>query len=159
MITDMDQGKAAEHLVVADLLLNGFQAYLSDQGLPYDVVLNVGGRLRKVQVKSTIKQRAVPQRTLERPGYLFNHKRSGKGGLRRYIGNEFDLFAFVALDIRCIAYMPFDMAPKSSLILRPPGQEPAKHALRVENIDQMPIRWALGHFATTELTEARHVPA
>lgn len=159
MITDMDQGKAAEHLVVADLLLNGFQAYLSDQGLPYDVVLDVGGRLLKVQVKSTLKQRAVPQRALERPGYLFNHKRAGKGGVRQYIGNEFDLFAFVALDVRCIAYLPFANAPKASLILRPPGQEPAKHAQRMENIDQMPIRWALGQFAAMEEQEARHVPA
>jgi len=76
---------------------------------------------------------------LERPGYLFNHKRSGKNGVRRYDGTEFDIFAFVALDIRCVAYMAFHDAPKACLILRPPGQAPAPHALRAENIDQLPF--------------------
>jgi hypothetical protein len=31
-------GKAAEHLVCADLLMKGYKAFLSAQGLPYDVI-------------------------------------------------------------------------------------------------------------------------
>lgn len=138
-VSDLELGKAAEHLVAADLILSGYRAFLSDQGLPYDVVVDLDGRLVRLQVKATRMQRSVPQRTLERPGYLFNHKRSGKNGSRSYSGTEFDIFAFVALDIRCVAYMPFRDAPKQCLILRPPGQLPAKHATRAENIDQLPF--------------------
>jgi hypothetical protein len=35
-------GKAAEHLVCADLLMKGYNAFLSAQGLPYDVVIDQG---------------------------------------------------------------------------------------------------------------------
>lgn len=152
-VSDLEIGKAAEHLVAADLILSGYRAFLSDQGLPYDVVVDLDGRLVRVQVKATRMQRSVPQRTLERPGYLFNHKRSGKNGSRSYAGTEFDIFAFVALDIRCVAYMPFRDAPKQCLILRPPGQMPAKHATRAENIDQLPFgvaveRW-MARYAKT----------
>ena len=134
-ISDLEAGKAAEYLVVADLILQGYSAFLSDQGLPFDVVVDVRGHLYKIQVKATRCQRSVPQRVLERPGYLFNHKRAGKAGARAYSGSEFDLYAFVALDIRCVAYLAFQDAPSQAIILRPPGQTPALHATRLENID------------------------
>ena len=41
-IPDLELGKAAEHLVVADLILSGYRAYLTEQGLPYDVVVTRG---------------------------------------------------------------------------------------------------------------------
>ena len=158
-ISDMEAGKAAEHLVVADLILGGYRAFLSDQGLPYDVIVDLDGYLLRLQVKATRQQRAIPQRVLTRPGYMFAHKRAGKGGAKHYAATDFDLYAFVALDIRCIAYMAFADAPKSSLILRPPGQAPARHATRAENIDQMPFdvaveRWQnfTGIEATLEST-------
>jgi hypothetical protein len=141
-LSDLAAGKAAEHLVVADLILQGYTAFLSDQGLPFDVVVEFAGRLLRIQVKATRCQRSVPQRVLERPGYLFSHKRAGKAGARAYRGDEFDLYAFVALDIRCVAYLPYSQAPSQSLILRPPGQVPAPHATRMENIDQMPFERA-----------------
>jgi len=37
-IDDMQVGKAGEYLVCADLISKGYVAYLSEQGLPYDVV-------------------------------------------------------------------------------------------------------------------------
>ncbi len=67
-ISDLEVGKAAEHLVVADLILSGYRAYLTDQGLPYDVVVDVGGRLYRVQVKATRGLRPVPQRAAFTPG-------------------------------------------------------------------------------------------
>lgn len=142
-VTDLELGKAAEHLVAADLILQGYPAFLSDQGLPYDVIVEAEGRLLRVQVKATRGQRSVPQRKLERPGYLFHHKRAGKRGSRAYEGHEFDLYAFVAMDVRAIAYLPYRLSPTNCLILRPPGQEPAAHASRAQNIDQMPFEWAL----------------
>jgi hypothetical protein len=39
---ELEMGKAAEHLVCADLLMKGYNAFLSAQGLPYDVVIDQG---------------------------------------------------------------------------------------------------------------------
>lgn len=128
---------------MADLILAGHRAYLSDQGLPYDVVVDVDGELHRIQVKSTRGMRPVPQRAAFTPGYLFFVRRSGKGGRRLYADNAFDLVAFVALDIRVIAYMPFDKGLKGTLILRPPGAQITRSTRRMQNIDQFPIADAL----------------
>ena len=109
-VDDLEIGKAAEHLVVADLILSGYRAYLTDQGLPYDVVIDEGGILYRLQVKATCQVRPVPQRKAFTPGYLFHVRRAGKGGRRVYQRDDFDLVALVALDIRVIAYMPRAMS-------------------------------------------------
>lgn len=62
LVDDMQAGKAGEYLVCADLILKGFVAYPSEQGLPYDVVLDCGGKLLKVQVKATRTHKQTPQR-------------------------------------------------------------------------------------------------
>lgn len=142
-ISDLEIGKAAEHLVVADLILAGYRAYLTDQGLPYDVVLDDGGRFYRVQVKATRGRRAVPQRAAHTPGYLFHVRRSGKGGKRRYSDSDFDLVALVALDIRAIAYLPLADLPQAMIVLRPPGHLPAVNAQRAENMDGFPLEPAL----------------
>jgi len=142
-LSDLEFGKAAEHLVVADLILSGHRAYLSDQGLPYDVVIDDAGTLYRIQVKATRTVRPVPQRAIFTPGYLFHVRRAGKGGKRRYENGEFDLVAFVALDIRMIAYMPFIDAIKQSIVLRPPGHTAGSSAKRLQNIDGFPLAAAL----------------
>ncbi len=129
--------------MVADLILQGYRAYLTDQGLPYDVVLDIDNKLLRIQVKATREHRAVPQRRSHLPAYQFHVRRAGKGGRRRYRGTEFDLLAFVALDTRVIAYMPFTDGLRQIIILRPAGHRPAKNATRRENIDQFPIKTAL----------------
>lgn len=138
-VSDLELGKAAEHLVVADLILQGYRAYLSDQGLPYDVVVDLHGTLLRIQVKATREQRPVPQRAAFTPGYLFHVRRAGKGGLRRYSQGEFDILAFVALDIRKIAYMHFTDGLKQSIVLRPPAHVAAANAARRQNIDEFPF--------------------
>lgn len=142
-VNDLDIGKAAEHLVMADLILGGHSAYLTDQRAAYNIAIDAGDRFFRVQVKATRALRAVPQRAAHTPGYLFNVKRAGQKGLRRYGAKEFDILALVALDIRAIAYMPFPGIVPESIILRPPGAKPAKNASRTENIDQFPIEKAL----------------
>jgi len=42
---ELQIGKAGEYLVCADLILKGFIAYPSEQGLPYDVFLDIDGKL------------------------------------------------------------------------------------------------------------------
>jgi len=118
-INDLQAGKAGVYLVCADLILAGYIAFPSEEGLCFDVVVEVGGRLLKVQVKTTRRPRAVPQRAHHVPGYLFNIKRTGKNGSRCYATGDVDLFALVALDSREIGYLAFADV-KQSMVFRCP---------------------------------------
>jgi len=108
MIRDSKQlqvGKAGEYLVCADLIIKGFIAFPSEQGLPYDVLLDTGTKLLKVQVKTTEKPLKVNQRIGDSVFYKFAIKRAGVGGKTRYNENEIDLFALVCLDTMKIGYI------------------------------------------------------
>lgn len=102
---EMQIGKAGEYLVCADLILKGFVAYPSEQGLPYDVVLDIDGKLYKVQVKTTTTYRTVPQRKGDVKSYVFSINRKGKYGKKRYGKDEIDIFALVCLDTKQIGYL------------------------------------------------------
>lgn len=119
VISDLQSGKAGEYLVCADLILQGYIAFPSEQGLPYDVVVDVGSRLLKVQVKTTRQPRTLTQRAEHMTGYLFHVRRVGKGGQRRYTDADVDLFALVALDARSIGYVPVNVAG-TTMIFRVP---------------------------------------
>ena len=126
IVTDLAAGTAAEHLVCADLLLDGWRAFLADQNCPYDVAVEIDGRLVRVQVKSTRQQRAIPQRATHIPAYMWHVRRAGKRGQRTYAADEFDLLALVALDIRRIAYLP-PSEHRQTVHIRPPGAPGGKH--------------------------------
>ena len=102
---ELQIGKAGEYLVCADLILKGFVAYPSEQGLPYDVVLDIDGKLYKVQVKTTEKYKTIPQHQIDTKAYIFNIKRKGKYGKKRYANDEIDIFALVCLDTMQIGYI------------------------------------------------------
>ena len=108
---EMQIGKAGEYLVCADLILKCFVAYPSEQGLPYDVVLDIDGKLYKVQVKTTTTYRTIPQRKDDMKSYVFNIKRKGKYGKKRYANDEIDIFALVCLDTMQIGYIKNDDMP------------------------------------------------
>ena len=108
---ELQTGKAGEYLVCADLILKGFVAFPSEQGLPYDVLLDTGKRLLKVQVKTTSGARKVPQRNKETQAYIFNVKRNGKNNKSRYQNGEIDLFALVCLDVMKVGYVVTDGMP------------------------------------------------
>ena len=118
---ELNLGKAAEHLVCADLLMRGYSAFLSDQGLPYDVIINLADRLVRVQVKATSKPKNPMPTTRVSDGYFFHVRRAGRGGERVYGSDEFDLFALVALDIRRIAYFAHVDLGLQTICLRVPG--------------------------------------
>lgn len=108
MIRDSKQlqiGKAGEYLVCADLILKGFIAFPSEQGLPYDILLDTGKKLLRVQVKTTEKPREVKQRKNPIPAYIFSIKRAGANGKTRYEESEIDLFALVCLDTMQVGYL------------------------------------------------------
>lgn len=122
---DLSCGKAGEHLVCADLILHGYGAFLSDQGLPFDVVADINGRLMKIQVKTTRKPMAVPQRAVRTDKYLFHVRRCGKGGRMSYQDGDIDLFALVAIDTKAIAYLHPSQV-KQTMFFMPEYSQPSK---------------------------------
>ena len=102
---ELQIGKAGEYLVCADAIMKGLIAFPSEQGLPYDVLIDNGKRLLRVQVKTTTAPRIVPQREIESRAYIFNIKRHGKNNQARYDDGEVDLFALVCLDTRLVGYL------------------------------------------------------
>ena len=123
--SDLAVGTAAEHLVCFDLLMAGYRAFLADQNCPYDVAVDLGGTLIRIQVKATRAQRAIPQRSTFIPAYMFHVRRAGKAGRRNYQDDSFDALALVALDIRAIAYLPPELV-KQTVHIRPPGASGGK---------------------------------
>ena len=118
--TDLAVGTAAEQLVCFDLLMAGWRAFLADQNCPYDVAVETGGRLVRIQVKATRRARQVPQRIHESSAYMWHVRRAGKGGHRAYMDGEFDALALVALDVKRIAYLPPE-DQKQTVHIRVPG--------------------------------------
>ena len=116
-LSDLAAGKAGEYLVCAEIILRGHTAFLSEQGLPFDVIADVGGRLLRVQVKTTRGPRTIPQRANHTSGYLFHIKRCGKGGARTYNNGDVDMFALVALDTRDMGFVPASRA-RQTMIFR-----------------------------------------
>jgi hypothetical protein len=99
----LQQGKAAEHLVVFDLIMQGYQAFLADQGMPFDVVVVLpSGTLQRVQVKSSGKQITTGKN--HTPHYRFNLRR-GVGTRSRSSAADSDVVAFVAVDARKVGYL------------------------------------------------------
>ena len=117
-ISDMQIGKAGEYLVCAELIIKGFIAYPSEQGLPYDVVMDYNGRLLKVQVKTTRGLRNVLQRKNPINAYQFNIKRCGKKNKQMHTSESVDLFALVALDTKQIGFM-LNKDVKQTMAFRP----------------------------------------
>lgn len=124
-ISDLAAGKVGEYLVCADLILRGYTAFPSERGLPYDVVADIGGRLFKVQVKTTRGLRQVTQRKNDASGYLFHINRCGKGGTRNYLDEDVNLFALVALDDKIIGYASPDSIRRTMMFRAP--QNRGKH--------------------------------
>ena len=102
---DLEIGLAGEYIACADLLIKGLTAYPTEQGLPYDLVIDNGKRLLKCQVKTTSKPRIIPQRNTETKAYIFNIKRHGKNNKTRYTKNDVDVFALVELETRSVVYL------------------------------------------------------
>ena len=113
---ELQQGKAAEHLVVADLILAGYQAFLADAGSPYDVVIDVGGgRLDTIQVKSCA--RAKTTRRGKTPAYHFS-LRQGRDGKAQNDQGIISWFAFVTIDTRHIAYLPTNALTRKGRLIQ-----------------------------------------
>lgn len=102
---ELQIGKAGEYMTCSDLIMKGLIAYPSEQGLPYDVLIDTGKKLLKCQVKTTTEPRCIPQRTKKSYAYIFNIKRHGKNNKLIYSKFEVDVFALVSLDTRQVGYL------------------------------------------------------
>lgn len=118
---EMEAGRAGEYLVLADLLLNGWVAYPTSQGVPYDVAVDIGKKVIRVQVKSTLMPKNSDYRNGGAPLYMFHTKRAGKAGKRRYGVDDFDILALVGLDRRLVAYYAFHESRHDCIGIRVPG--------------------------------------
>jgi hypothetical protein len=102
---DLMIGVAGEHLVCFDLIAKGFTAFMTEQGLPYDLIADINGKLTKIQVKATRTHRVTPQRKKHYPSYTFNIRKCGKGGRSSYSAGDVDLFALVCVDTKQVGYV------------------------------------------------------
>jgi len=145
----LDLGKAAEHIVCADLILGGYRCYLSDQGHTYDLLVDLGcgdPRFCRIQVKS----RCFPKNMnaggrAARIGYTFHVRRRGKNGVgRRLDASDCDIVAMVAFDIGAVAYLPLNDVAQTCQFM-PPGYAFAGRYKRTRGvaIDQFPFGSAL----------------
>jgi hypothetical protein len=98
---ELQIGKAGEHLVCCDLISRGYNAFLADQGLPYDVVMDYNNILYRIQVKTT----TVFQRNKGKEDVLRFTMRNGKFARNKLKLNHTDFFAFVYLPAKEIAYI------------------------------------------------------
>lgn len=104
-------GKAGEYLTCADLLLKGFNVSPAGETLPYDLLLDTGKKILKVQVKTTETHRKTNQWRGVSGAYVFSIKRKGSNSEKRYENNEVDIFAVVALDTMQIGYIKNEDMP------------------------------------------------
>lgn len=94
----LKQSLSAEYLVAADLTRLGFPVSTAAGGLPYDLIVDIGSSLIRVQVKS-IKHERPTRRSPSRYHLLWKKN-------RQYHKDSFDILAVVASDIGLIGYLP-----------------------------------------------------
>ena len=110
---DLMIGVAGEHLVCFDLITKGFTAFMTEQGLPYDLIADINGKLTKIQVKTTRAHKATPQRKNHYPAYIFNIRKCGKGGRSSYGSGDVDIFALVCVDTKQVGYVSAGRIPST----------------------------------------------
>ena len=70
--------------------------------MPFDILIEKGGKLKRIQVRSTKQKRTYGK---SKDIYRFG-TRKGRGCITRVREAEVDYYAFVALNIERIAYIP-----------------------------------------------------
>lgn len=110
-------GRAGEHFIMFDLLVKGHTAFLTEQGVPYDIVIETESQFIRIQVKSATKPR-YRTKIYKTPTYIFDPRRVGKKYQRTVRKDDFDGFAFALLDIKEACYIPLTSDLSSSIIVR-----------------------------------------
>jgi hypothetical protein len=98
----LEIGKAGEHLALFEIICQGYKAFLSDQGMIYDIVVDVNGRLLRGQVKSTIRKKDYSKSK----GVCRFGTRRAKKASRLAMCDECDFYAFVCLESKQVGFLP-----------------------------------------------------
>jgi len=98
---ELQIGKAGEHLVCCDLITQGYNAFLADQGLPYDVLVDIKGKIYRIQVKTCTKKSTYGK---NKDVYRFS-LRSSKGSIRAIESIKIDCVAFVFINMKKVEYL------------------------------------------------------
>ena len=151
---EMEIGRAGEYLVMADLLLNGWVAYPTSQGVPYAIAVDIGQRVIRVQVKSTKTPKTPGSLNRGSPLYVFHTRRAGKGGRRRYSSDDFDVLALVALDRRLIAYYALADTHNDCIALRVPGARYGDGGVKCRYFEDAKFEFALDSVLLRQRQEA-----
>jgi hypothetical protein len=102
---ELQIGKAGQHYACYDLIKQGYNAFLSDEGLLYDVLVDHENTFYRIQVKTTTALRSCGK-TINR--YCFGTRRA-KGNRARPDDNSVDVYAFVAMvEKPLVAYFDID---------------------------------------------------
>ncbi|HZT29383.1 MAG TPA: hypothetical protein VFA33_05845 [Bryobacteraceae bacterium] len=110
----MHVSRAGQHLVCCELEARFFCAAPMPEGLPFDVEIQLPHKPVRVQVKTTRRERS-PGKYQWYLGGANRWKSDGSRQRRMYDASEVDVFAFVALDIRKIAFFPTPEVPIATL--------------------------------------------
>ena len=100
---EMQVGKAGEYLVCCDLICQGKVAFLSEQGLHYDVIIDIDGKLKTMQVK-TSQSLFIDSTKIPKVRFGLRRCKSNKHPYGYNNSGDVDYFAFVFLPERKIAY-------------------------------------------------------
>jgi hypothetical protein len=97
-------------------MIRGVSVTVAAEGLPYDLLADIGGKIVRVQVKTA----SCPR---DRGLYCYDLKcgsHKAEKGSAGYHPGEIDMFAVVAADIRKVAFVHVDeAATRRTLKLRP----------------------------------------
>lgn len=97
---NLELGKSGEHYALYELISQGYISFLSDQGLPYDIVVDVGGEILKGQVKSTFGHSDYGKSK----NCLRFGTRSGKKTVRSANADLCDFYVFVSISDKTASF-------------------------------------------------------
>lgn len=98
---ELQLGKVGEYLVCADLIASGYNAFLADQGSPFDIIVVTGSGIKRIQVRSTY---GLKDYTITKNVYRFR-LRTGRESKEVARKCEVDYYAFVSISNQKIAYI------------------------------------------------------
>ena len=131
---DHSNGAVGEYMVIIDMLKQGYNATLAPYGARFDILVDVGDKVLRIQVKTVAKQ---AKHAYNYKAYHFRSKNGYKPG-------EFDLIALVALDCNAIAYMlPEKFISQSAIRLQAPNHPKSSKRKQALNIDEFPFSQVL----------------
>ncbi|ELQ4640265.1 hypothetical protein IFY68_01991 [Klebsiella pneumoniae] len=99
--SELELGKCGEYYAIFKLSKQGFICFPSDQGLPYDIVVQSGEYLLRGQVRTTLCMRDYGK---SKNVFRFS-TRTGKGTCRATNYGSCDFYAFVVIEEEKVGFM------------------------------------------------------